>query len=636
MRYWQPNRRSMTVESLESRRLLAGVVTANVYGSTLLMVGDDNANDLVIEEINGALALSSGPQTTTIDSPSNLASRLVNVRHIEFRMNGGADRLAVRNVDTGGNLVASGTGDAMTIEVQSSTFARLNLRDRDAQMDVHLRDTQLTAGTYIVAGPGQFTLDAENVAIQRYFTVLRTVQPDASAPIPVGSANVVFRDSTLRTMRFVDPYSQHDLQFENSTTSSAWILETGPRELDIDIIDSQIGSTLRITDPEGPASIQIVDSTIGRSTSILHRGIGTTEMMIRNSALQSVNVQNRQGDSSIAITGNSRFEGSVTLETFAGNSEFDLGGTSIIVGALRHRTFGGDSRTYITDSATVKYAVDAYNRDGASDVQIVDNTTIGSFRSLGSTVHYSVEYAIRDGERLMADIYVPRNAGPHPALVTIHGGYWRLGSKSAMASRARKLADRGYVVMNINYRLAPADKFPAQIHDVHSAIMWLKDNAATYDILEDRVGVYGYSAGGHLALLAGLTATSDGLIGPDAGLADPTVRAVVAGAPATDFRDLPLDATRFEYFLGGTRAEVPENYSDASPAAFMDGSDPPTLVFAGQRDTVIDLAKAERLINDLGGDSEFYSVPGKTHTSAASETTALMRSMRFLDSHIKQ
>ena len=193
--------------------------------------------------------------------------------------------------------------------------------------------------------------------------------------------------------------------------------------------------------------------------------------------------------------------------------------------------------------------------------------------------------------------------------------------------------------MNIEYRLAPDDPFPAQIHDVHTAIMWLKANAATYNVDAGKVGLYGYSAGGHLALLAGLTDSSDGLDGPDAGLADPGVSAIIAGAPATDFRDLDPNSTQLAYWLGGTRADLPEIYELASPAAFVDGADPPTFIFIGEDDDVVSTPKAQRLsdnLNGLGGTSKFYSVPGKNHLSAAKDCAAMMRASRFLDSHIKR
>src|SRR5262245_50414260 len=68
--------------------------------------------------------------------------------------------------------------------------------------------------------------------------------------------------------------------------------------------------------------------------------------------------------------------------------------------------------------------------------------------------------------QLQADIYSPQGAGPFPAVVTIHGGGWTGRTRDDMNSIAEALAKRGYVVMNVSYRLAPAWHFPAQLNDV--------------------------------------------------------------------------------------------------------------------------------------------------------------------------
>src|SRR5439155_18507256 len=109
---------------------------------------------------------------------------------------------------------------------------------------------------------------------------------------------------------------------------------------------------------------------------------------------------------------------------------------------------------------------------------------------------------------------------PRPGIVVIHGGGWVEGDKSSFASRKagvpgniEDIADLGFVAVTINYRLAGEAPFPAALEDCKCAVRWLRAHAKDYNLDADRIGAYGNSAGGHLALLLGLTNKSDGLDG---------------------------------------------------------------------------------------------------------------------------
>lgn len=118
-----------------------------------------------------------------------------------------------------------------------------------------------------------------------------------------------------------------------------------------------------------------------------------------------------------------------------------------------------------------------------------------------------LEYAPAVGGKLALDIVRPRdNSGaPRPAVVCIHGGGFRAGARQSYLPLCIKLAQRGYVVATVTYRLAPKFQFPAPVHDVKAAIRWLRANAVRFGIDPDRIGVTGGSAGGRLALFLGLT-----------------------------------------------------------------------------------------------------------------------------------
>src|SRR5580765_2018589 len=117
-----------------------------------------------------------------------------------------------------------------------------------------------------------------------------------------------------------------------------------------------------------------------------------------------------------------------------------------------------------------------------------------------------VAYAPADPQQVM-DIVRPRGTGQAlPAVVCIHGGGFRAGSRKGYLDQCVRLAQRGYVAATVDYRLAPAAPFPAAVHDVKAAVRYLRANAARLDIDPSRICVTGGYAGGHLALFLGLTA----------------------------------------------------------------------------------------------------------------------------------
>jgi acetyl esterase/lipase len=114
-----------------------------------------------------------------------------------------------------------------------------------------------------------------------------------------------------------------------------------------------------------------------------------------------------------------------------------------------------------------------------------------------------VAVPLRDGTALALDLYRPRNAATLPLIVTIYGGGWAVGSRAADAPLARWYAARGYAVAVIDYRHAPAHRFPVQIDDVDDALATIARNASAWRLDRDRVALFGRSAGAQLALLAG-------------------------------------------------------------------------------------------------------------------------------------
>ncbi len=128
----------------------------------------------------------------------------------------------------------------------------------------------------------------------------------------------------------------------------------------------------------------------------------------------------------------------------------------------------------------------------------------------GWRVVKNIRYA--PGPKRKMDVYMPAgHAGTCPVLIYIHGGGWTTGSKLTSKRQAVKTACEGYVVLNMNYRLGPAHKHPAQLEDMGRVLRWLNGNAQKYGGDPDKIFLAGGSAGAHLACLGACLATNSRL-----------------------------------------------------------------------------------------------------------------------------
>ena len=202
-----------------------------------------------------------------------------------------------------------------------------------------------------------------------------------------------------------------------------------------------------------------------------------------------------------------------------------------------------------------------------------------------------VEYAHVGDETLRLDLSTPKGAtGRLPAIVVIHGGAWRAGSRSDFDELTWRLAESGFVAATVGYRFCPEHRFPAQVQDVKCAVRFLRAHAEELHIDPERIGAVGFSAGAHLALMLGVMDSKDGL--DDSGGSDgfsSKVQAVVSYFGPTDFELPATDVTRplLVDFLGGSLDEARDAYRRASPVNYLDGADPPLLLFQGTADPLV-------------------------------------------------
>ena len=239
-------------------------------------------------------------------------------------------------------------------------------------------------------------------------------------------------------------------------------------------------------------------------------------------------------------------------------------------------------------------------------------------------VRKNVVYRSVGDRDLAMDVATPAGEGPFPAIVFIHGGGWIMGHRQFYGDMLKTAAARGFVAATITYRLAKTteeggseDGFPAPLLDVKAAIRFLRSHAADYRIDSGRVAVWGDSAGGHLALLAGLTRPGDGFEESDR---SSTVQAVVNFFGPTDltalFKNAPDTRILTTAFLGGTIDTMPEQFRRASPITYVRGNDPPILTIHGTADKVVPIEQAhllDRTLKAAGDQHSLLELSGAGH-----------------------
>jgi acetyl esterase/lipase len=222
-----------------------------------------------------------------------------------------------------------------------------------------------------------------------------------------------------------------------------------------------------------------------------------------------------------------------------------------------------------------------------TDEDVARYSPLDAFRqpvAHGAGTERSIAYRAADGTPLTMRLHHGAIAGPRPTVVVIHGGAWRSGDATQGEGMSRALAARGYTVASIDYRHAPAARFPAQLDDVRRSLALLHDSATAWQVDTSRIALLGRSSGGHLAELAAWS------------VIQPGVRAVVAIYAPFDlvrgFEEPPVPdpigvRAVISDFLGGTPEQQPARYAAASPAARVRPGLPPTLLLYGAHDHVV-------------------------------------------------
>ena len=235
-------------------------------------------------------------------------------------------------------------------------------------------------------------------------------------------------------------------------------------------------------------------------------------------------------------------------------------------------------------------------------------------------------YARTPEKKLLLDLYIPKltSATPFPVVVWIHGGGWRGGNKAK--PHALPLVKHGYVVASINYRLSKQATFPAQIYDCKSAIRWLRANAKNFHLNPDRIGVWGASAGAHLAALLGTSGSVkdlDGNLG-NKGYSS-RVQAVVDFYGPTDFLKMDEAGSKITHnapdspesrLIGAPIQKSKEKVALANPITYVSKNASAFLIVHGDKDKIVPYEQSRLLHSALlkvGVESTFYILKGGGH-----------------------
>jgi dipeptidyl aminopeptidase/acylaminoacyl peptidase len=227
-----------------------------------------------------------------------------------------------------------------------------------------------------------------------------------------------------------------------------------------------------------------------------------------------------------------------------------------------------------------------------------------------------------------------KGMGPFPAFVFIQ---WSGMGRRTWRMEIREAAKRGYVAVVIDYRHWAWGSFPAQVHDVKCVVRWLRANARKYKIDPNRIGALGWSAGGYLALMLGLTQPSDGLEGECGNLKySSRVQAVVNLAGISDLISYyKSNKTNFLVdSVKGSPEEAPNLHKKASPLTYVRENSPPVLSFHGNEDNKVSIEQPELLdakMKEMGAPHTLIILKGTGHAVLVDDNV-----WNFFDEHLKE
>jgi len=245
------------------------------------------------------------------------------------------------------------------------------------------------------------------------------------------------------------------------------------------------------------------------------------------------------------------------------------------------------------------------------------------------TIRRDLPYAVIENTTLKLDLYLPESSSPAGLIIWVHGGAWRAGSRDNVDLKG--LVQRGWSIASVDYRLATAARFPAQIHDIKAAIRFLRAHASDFGYPGNRFVIAGSSAGGHLAALVGVTNGESALEGTEGDFlsVSSSVQAIVDLYGASDLTTILAQSTpqglamrkpALDLLLGGQPDAKPDLARLASPVFHVDAGDPPLLLLHGDQDPQMPINQSHELqgaYENAGLRVQFTVLHGSAHGGSA-------------------
>ena len=214
----------------------------------------------------------------------------------------------------------------------------------------------------------------------------------------------------------------------------------------------------------------------------------------------------------------------------------------------------------------------------------------------GTILHGNIPYNNDTLPKHLLDIYLPDGAkGKLPLVIFIHGGGWLGNDKYAdigyMKKTVAEIVSSGFALASIDYRFATQAIFPAQIQDCNRAVSFLFDNADKYGLDKKRIVIMGFSAGGHLASLMGLSKNNDVhnffMPGTNKSFNFKAVVDFYGPAELILFPGSNDPKAPESILIGATPLSRPDLAKAASPVTYVDKDDPPFLIIHGEKDEIV-------------------------------------------------
>ncbi len=266
----------------------------------------------------------------------------------------------------------------------------------------------------------------------------------------------------------------------------------------------------------------------------------------------------------------------------------------------------------------------------------------------GTTLHGNIAYNKDTLNKHLLDIYLPLNAkGKVPLIIFVHGGGWLGNDKYAdigyMKKTVAEIVSNGFALASIDYRFATQAIFPAQMQDCNRAVSFLIDNAEKYGFNKNRIAVMGFSAGGHLASLMGLSKNNnvESFFMKDTNKSF-SFKAVVdfyGPAELILFPGANDPKSPESLLIGATPLSRPDLAKAASPVTYVDKNDPPFLIIHGEKDDLVSPKQSQLLsswLNVVGVQNELIIVKEAPHFGVMFDTDEVRNKvMTFLQEKLK-